>query len=128
MKNTMTTRLATLRRRLQPLWPWLRWGMAATLALLLVLDFVFPPPLPKQRDTSTLVVAADGTPLRAFADAEGVWRYPASTDSVSPLYLQALLTYEDRWFWSIRASTRWRSCVPVASCCAVVASCPVARP
>ncbi|HGM6328917.1 TPA: penicillin-binding protein 1C, partial [Stenotrophomonas maltophilia] len=99
MKNTMTTRLAALRRRLQPLWPWLRWGMAATLALLLVLDFVFPPPLPKQRDTSTLVVAADGTPLRAFADAEGVWRYPASTDSVSPLYLQALLTYEDRWFW-----------------------------
>ncbi|WP_291378717.1 penicillin-binding protein 1C [Achromobacter sp. UBA5777] len=95
----MTTRRAALRRRLQPLWPWLRWGTAATLALLLVLDFAFPPPLPKQRDTSTLVVAADGTPLRAFADAEGVWRYPASTDSVSPLYLQALLTYEDRWFW-----------------------------
>jgi hypothetical protein len=99
MNNTMTTRLAALRRRLQPLWPWLRWGTAATLALLLVLDFAFPPPLPKQRDTSTLVVAADGTPLRAFADAEGVWRYPASIDSVSPLYLQALLTYEDRWFW-----------------------------
>ncbi len=99
MKNTMTTRLAALRRRLRPLWPWLRWGTAATLALLLVLDFAFPPPLPKQRDTSTLVVAADGTPLRAFADAEGVWRYPASIDSVSPLYLQALLTYEDRWFW-----------------------------
>ena len=95
----MTTRLAALRCRLRPLWPWLRWGTAATLALLLVLDFAFPPPLPKQRDTSTLVVAADGTPLRAFADAEGVWRYPASIDSVSPLYLQALLTYEDRWFW-----------------------------
>ena len=99
MTNTMTTRRAALRRRLQPLWPWLRFGTAATLALLLVLDFAFPPPLPKQRDTSTLVVAADGTPLRAFADAEGVWRYPASTDSVSPLYLQALLTYEDRWFY-----------------------------
>ena len=99
MKRTMTTRLAALRRWLRPLWPWLRWGTAATLALLLVLDFAFPPPLPKQRDTSTLVVAADGTPLRAFADAEGVWRYPASIDSVSPLYLQALLTYEDRWFW-----------------------------
>ena len=74
MNNTMSIRLAALRRRLQPLWPWLRWGTAATLALLLVLDFAFPPPLPKQRDTSTLVVAADGTPLRAFADAEGVWR------------------------------------------------------
>jgi penicillin-binding protein 1C len=99
MKNDGTTRRAALRRRLQPLWPWLRWGTAALLVLLLVLDFAFPPPLPKQRDTSTLVVAADGSPLRAFADAEGVWRYPASADSVSPLYLQALLTYEDRWFW-----------------------------
>ena len=67
MNNTMTTRLAALRRWLRPLWPWLRWGTAALLALLLVLDFAFPPPLPKQRDTSTLVVAADGTPLRAFA-------------------------------------------------------------
>ena len=39
MKNTMTTRLAALRRWLRPLWPWLRWGTAATLALLLVLRF-----------------------------------------------------------------------------------------
>ncbi|WMJ70129.1 penicillin-binding protein 1C [Stenotrophomonas sp. 24(2023)] len=90
---------ARVRGALRPLWPWLRWGTAAVLALLLVLDLAFPPPLPRQRDTSTLVVAGDGSPLRAFADAEGVWRYPASVDSVSPLYLQALLTYEDRWFW-----------------------------
>ena len=73
--------------------PCLRWGTAAVLTLLLVLDLAFPPPLPRQRDTSTLVVARDGTPLRAFADADGVWRYPASADSVSPLYLQALLNY-----------------------------------
>src|SRR5690606_6043421 len=48
---------------------------------------------------STVVVASDGSPLRAFADAEGIWRYPISIDDVSPLYLEALLTYEDRWFW-----------------------------
>lgn len=69
------------------------------LVSLLLLDLAFPPPLPRQRDTSTLVVARDGSPLRAFADADGVWRYPASVDAVSPLYLQALLGYEDRWFW-----------------------------
>ncbi|MET0327820.1 MAG: penicillin-binding protein 1C, partial [Luteimonas sp.] len=40
----------------------------------------------------------DGTPLRAFADTEGVWRQPATPETVSPLYLQALLGYEDRWF------------------------------
>ncbi|HAV70531.1 MAG TPA: penicillin-binding protein 1C [Stenotrophomonas sp.] len=87
--------------------PYLRWGTAALLTVLLVLDLAFPPPLPRQRDTSTLVVARDGTPLRAFADADGVWRYPASADSVSPLYLQALLNYEDRWFWRHPGINPW---------------------
>jgi penicillin-binding protein 1C len=78
-----------LRVRIKRLLPWLRWGTVALLS----------PQLPKARDTSTLVVARDGTPLRAFADADGVWRYPATLGSVSPLYLDALLNYEDRWFW-----------------------------
>lgn len=85
----------------------LRWGVAALLALLLVLDLAFPPPLPKSRDTSTLVAASDGTPLRAFADAQGVWRYPADAKAISPLYLQALLTYEDRWFWRHPGINPW---------------------
>ncbi len=56
------------------LWPWLRWGMAPRWHCCWC--WISPSaPLPKQRETSTLVVAADGTPLRAFADAEGVWRY-----------------------------------------------------
>lgn len=104
------------RRWWRPLRTGLRWGAVAVLSLALLLDLVFPPPLPRSRDTSTLVVAGDGTPLRAFADAEGVWRYPASVDSVSPLYLQALLNYEDRWFWRhpginpwalLRAAKQW---------------------
>jgi len=85
----------------------LRWAVAALLTLLFVLDLAFPPPLPKSRDTSTLVVARDGTPLRAFADAEGVWRYPADAKTISPLYLQALLTYEDRWFWRHPGINPW---------------------
>lgn len=86
---------------------WLRWTTVALLLTLLALDFTFPPPLPKARDTSTLVVARDGTPLRAFADRDGVWRYPASLDDISPLYLQALLTYEDRWFWKHPGVNPW---------------------
>lgn len=86
---------------------WLRWATVAILVALLVLDFAFPPPLPRTRDTSTLVVARDGTPLRAFADRNGVWRYPADVDAVSPLYLQALLTYEDRWFWRHPGINPW---------------------
>ena len=77
---------------------WLRWGTVAALVSLLALDRAFPPPLPVARDTSSVVVARDGTPLRAFADSEGVWRHPADPGTVSPLYLEALLTYEDRWF------------------------------
>lgn len=88
-----------LRPKLRRLLPWLRWGTVALLSLLLLLDLIFPPQLPRSRDTSSLVVARDGTPLRAFADADGVWRYPATPESVSPLYLEALLNYEDRWFW-----------------------------
>src|SRR5690606_24121525 len=75
-----------------------RWGTVALLLSLLLLDVAFPPPLPEARDHATLVTARDGTPLRAFADADGVWRYPASEASVSPLYIEALLAYEDRWF------------------------------
>ncbi|HEY4529115.1 MAG TPA: penicillin-binding protein 1C [Luteimonas sp.] len=75
-----------------------RWGAVVLLLGLLALDLAFPPPLPAARDHATLVTARDGTPLRAFADAGGVWRHPASEASVSPLYVEALLAYEDRWF------------------------------
>ena len=84
---------------LRPLLPFLRWGTAVLLLALLILDRAFPLPLPKARDSATVVTARDGSPLRAFADAGGVWRYPAAPEQVSPLYLQALLGYEDRWFW-----------------------------
>ncbi len=64
-----------------------------------LLDRLFPLHLPPPDGSSTVVLARDGTPLRAFADSDGVWRYPASVDTVSPLYLTALLGYEDRWFY-----------------------------
>ncbi len=48
---------------------------------------------------ATVVVAENGRPLRAFADTDGVWRYAVNLEDVSPLYLDALLTYEDRFFY-----------------------------
>ncbi|MBF8795369.1 peptidoglycan glycosyltransferase PbpC [Pseudomonas monteilii] len=62
-------------------------------------DRLWPLPMPDD-DLARVVLAEDGTPLWRFADADGVWRYPVSPDEVSPLYLEALLTYEDRWFYS----------------------------
>ena len=86
--------LARRRRRLKCLLVAL---LLASVAMLL--DLVFPPRLPQQRDAGAVVVAGDGTPLRAFADRGGIWRYPVGIADISPLYLQALVTYEDRWFW-----------------------------
>lgn len=67
-------------------------------ALLWLADRIWPLPLP-QDDLARVVLAEDGTPLWRFADANGVWRYPVHTREVSPYYLDALLTYEDRWFY-----------------------------
>ena len=68
------------------------------IALLWLADRIWPLPLP-QDDLARVVLAEDGTPLWRFADANGVWRYPVQTSEVSPYYLDALLTYEDRWFY-----------------------------
>ncbi|WP_269784448.1 peptidoglycan glycosyltransferase PbpC [Pseudomonas veronii] len=78
-----------------------RWTLASLLlmiALLWLADRIWPLPLPRD-DLARVVLAEDGTPLWRFADANGVWRYPVQTAEVSPYYLDALLTYEDRWFY-----------------------------
>lgn len=61
-------------------------------------DRIWPLPL-QEVQAARIVVAQDGTPLWRFADSEGVWRYPVKLDDVSPYYLEALINYEDRWFY-----------------------------
>ncbi len=82
-------------------WRVKRWWLAGValvpLVLFLLMDRLAPLPM-KTVDGGFLVAANDGTPLRAFADAGGVWRYPQRVARVSPLYKEALLNYEDRWF------------------------------
>lgn len=81
-----------------------RWIMALLLAGCLgvaaffVLDLCFPMDL-SPRTGTRVVLSRDGRPLRAFADENGVWRYPVTPDQVSPYYIEALLGYEDRWFY-----------------------------
>ena len=77
---------------------WTAGGLLALCALLWLADRIWPLPLPRD-DQARVVLAEDGTPLWRFADANGVWRYPVQVSEVSPLYLDALLTYEDRWFF-----------------------------
>ena len=79
-------------------WRLLGLGLLAVCALLWLADALDPLPLPKD-DMARVVLAQDGTPLWRFADHNGVWRYPVQLDQVSPYYLEALLSYEDRWFY-----------------------------
>ena len=65
-----------------------------------VLDFFYPMPIAKElKKFSQIVVDKHGRPLRAFADKQGVWRYPTSYSKVSSNYVEALINYEDRAFW-----------------------------
>ncbi|WP_460478253.1 penicillin-binding protein 1C [Bordetella muralis] len=77
-------------------------GLAGTLvvlaALLFILDRLFPLP-PVGSGGASVVIAADGTPLRTYPSRDGIWRYPVTPEQVSPYYLQTLLGYEDRWFY-----------------------------
>lgn len=73
-------------------------ALAAVLAAVLALDIACPLPQPTADAPTLTVLAADGTPLRSWASDDGAQRHPTTPDAVSPLYLQALLHYEDRWF------------------------------
>lgn len=68
------------------------------LTLIWLADTIWPMP-DLNVQNAKIVVADDGTPLWRFADNNGVWRYSVSLDEVSPYYLEALLAYEDRWFY-----------------------------
>ncbi|MBA1331097.1 hypothetical protein QQ73_08035, partial [Candidatus Endoriftia persephone str. Guaymas] len=82
--------------------PWLAWSAGLLLAsglLLWALDLFYPLQLPGTDAPSQVVVDRQGRPLRTFPNARGVWRYPLHMEQISPLYIEALLGYEDRWFY-----------------------------
>jgi penicillin-binding protein 1C len=90
--------------------------LCAFVLLLWSLDKLFPLPSPGRDSFNVIVVAKDGTPLRAFPDRAHIWRYPIQLDDVSPLYVQSLIEYEDKNFWwhpginpfsLIRAAFQW---------------------
>jgi penicillin-binding protein 1C len=77
-------------------------GMALLLCLFKALDLLFPLHPAAFQGAATpgtlVVLAADGTPLRTWASTDGALRHPIQPEAVSPLYLEALRHYEDRWF------------------------------
>jgi penicillin-binding protein 1C len=82
---------------------WVRFalaGGAVLVGMFLVADRLDPLPAPGRESPYAMVVlAGDGTPLRAFPDAAYVWRHPVELARVSPHYTEAVIGYEDRAFW-----------------------------
>ena len=85
---------------------WTRLVVAGLLALglaacgLAVADRLLPPDLSRLAATSRIVVARDGTMLRAFMTPDGQWRLPVAVAEVAPSYRRLLLDVEDRRFAS----------------------------
>jgi len=91
-------RKVTLSRLIRSRWLWLAGAILIVWALIVVADRLWPLPL-KEVNPARVVVDEKGTPLWRFADSDGIWRYPVTIEDVSPRYLEALIQYEDRWFW-----------------------------
>ncbi len=70
------------------------------LGLLGALNWAFPPPIAKAAERAAMVTDRAGKPLRAFALPDGRWRFQAHLDEIDPLFVTALLSVEDKRFYS----------------------------
>jgi penicillin-binding protein 1C len=67
-------------------------------AATLTLERLHPPPL--SASLSPEVIDRNGQLLRAFATPDGRWRLKTTLDDVDPRFIDMLIAYEDRRFWS----------------------------
>lgn len=66
---------------------------------LLLLDRLWPPPLPPSERFSAEVLDRHGALLHAFPANDQHWRFRVRLEEVSPRYLEALIALEDRRFF-----------------------------
>lgn len=86
------------RSLLRSRWLWLAGALLLLWGTVVAADRLWPLPL-HEVNPARVVVDEKGIPLWRFADRDGIWRYPVTIEEVSPRYLEALIQYEDRWFW-----------------------------
>ncbi|MEP1144179.1 MAG: penicillin-binding protein 1C [Henriciella sp.] len=80
--------------------------LAASLAVIFVLDKMFPPPIERGRNVSVMITDRDDRPLRAIPLETGTWRFAAELEDIDPIFIEALLEVEDKRFWS-HGGTDW---------------------
>jgi len=86
-------------------WPpewWRRVALVVlyVLAPVVVIDWVFPPPLHRGDVVSGVVMDRRGAVMRVFPVEDGKWRMRAHLDAIDPDFIEALLAYEDKRFMS----------------------------
>ncbi|MAY62389.1 MAG: penicillin-binding protein 1C [Rhizobiales bacterium] len=75
-------------------------GLVALTASALWADNAYPPPLEIEAGLSRQVVDRNGDLLRAYAARDGRWRLPVTLDAVDQDFLDMLVAYEDKRFFS----------------------------
>ncbi len=76
-------------------------AVAAPVVIFMLLNIIFPLPIEKlNRRSSVAVYAKDGRLLKVFLSADGYWRMNTRLDNVSPFMNDAVLSYEDKWFYA----------------------------
>ncbi len=82
----------------------------------IALERAFPPDLSRLQSVGSEVLDRDGRLLAVLPASGGVWRFAATTDEISPAFLDLLVRVEDRRFWwhpgvdpigLVRAAWQW---------------------
>ncbi|WP_017930505.1 penicillin-binding protein 1C [Robiginitomaculum antarcticum] len=77
----------------------LKWGLTFIVSLLILANWVFPPPLEKLQIVSPEVTARDGQWLSGFTVEDGRWRLKARLGDIDPRFTQRLIAIEDKRFY-----------------------------
>lgn len=79
---------------------WLLFSTAFMGIIFVLLQVIYPISIEPANHTSRIITAKDGTWLYAQTNAEQKWRFSPDISKLDPMYLQMLIRYEDKRFWS----------------------------
>jgi penicillin-binding protein 1C len=69
-------------------------GVIACLLAIIALDYLFPPPMERLTNVSTVVTDRHGQMIRAFPIEDGRWRLQADLDELDNPWYRVALMYE----------------------------------
>ncbi|MBG7602111.1 MAG: penicillin-binding protein 1C [Gammaproteobacteria bacterium] len=86
------------------------------ITIIFILDRCYPPVIQPLQKISRVVTDRNGQWLSAFPNSDGRWRFPAMIDAIDPEFIDNLVFFEDKRFYShhgvdlramLRAAYQW---------------------